>query len=729
MPSASADGPPFTIAGLTPGKKYRIQVSATDGAGATLALSGFIETTTTEPVSTNPPAVPPPATSDPNPFSGVGFYVNPENPARAEVTAYTNSGQTAVAAQFRKIADAPVAIWAGDWIPLGGEASWIADRVAPSGKLPVFVIYNLPARDAGGYSGGGATSGTAYRTWISNILTGLGSRPTVLIYEPDALGQLDSLSAALRSERVTLMSETIARLANAGHHVYVDSGHDNWHPAATWAANLVEVNAGNARGIALNVSNFRLTAGLETFGANVISATGLPLTMVIDTSRNGLGPSPDADPFNPPGRALGRLPAVGAGLVDAYFYIKAPGESDGDDGVAVDGTTLPPPAGGWYKNYGYGLAYRSAITPIASSSIAPPPPAVGATPTEPAGTPPTTTMLMGCSASKNDHGGTEVWDGWRTYTRSALFNYANRTGSQRPKFVAYSEDGPNLGGTNPNYTTVYDHVRSELETFYYASGNTHSTRWGIKLFWSNGNEMYDKGALAEPHTEAGINNYITSQKALYDAIHFTSGGVRRYPDAFAGSNPTQNAEQQGKVADWLHPAARYHDFVMWSMYPPGRNSTVSDPRYDWPSFVEADRTSLQNGFLIRCFYRTKQAEAAARTATGNANFSLQIGCGEVGIGNDPSDSTTRPYYAVHGLAGAMQKLSNQYGLPMPFVCWWDNELNGGPQNILSDEQAGTNPSTRVAWQGWPSYHHEFGGVHPSSWVGNPKSAWNTTGTP
>jgi len=59
---------------------------------------------------------------------------------------------------------------------------------------------------------------------------------------------------------------------------------------------------------------------------------------VIDTSRNGLGPwTPDAaypDPqdwCNPPDRGLGLRPTTDTGdpLIDAYLWVKVPGESDG----------------------------------------------------------------------------------------------------------------------------------------------------------------------------------------------------------------------------------------------------------------------------------------------------------------------------------------------------------------------------------------------------------------
>ncbi|GEM_PF-1170077 len=341
--------------------------------------------------------------------------------------------------------------------------------------------------------------------------------------------------------------------------------------------------------------------------------------------------------------------------------------------------------------------------------------------------PPTTSeMLMCSSASDFDHGGTEEWDAWRVYRENKLLEYANRTGSQRPKALAYSEAGENLGGANPNYNTVYSHVLSKLNSFYYtsASGQTHSSRWGIKLYWSNGNENFDKGALTEPHTTAKIAAYTTSQKALYDAVHYVdpSTGQPRFPDAFAGSNPTHFAEKQGLVEDWLHASAQYHDFVMWSMYPPGRDSTATDPTFNWPTYNESQMGSTE-GFMIRTFYRTKQAEA-------HAGHPLMIATGEIGIAADPDDGTTRPYYAVYGFAHAIARLAKQYDLEVPYACWWDSEVNeaGAVKYQLSEEPTGLNPSTRQAWQNWKQYDRFNGGTLPSSWQNNPKSGWKTSGT-
>lgn len=386
------------------------------------------------------------------------------------------------------------------------------------------------------------------------------------------------------------------------------------------------------------------------------------------------------------------------------------------------------------------------------------------------------TMMIGCSASDNDHGGTDQWEGWRIYSRSTMLTYANKTGLERPDFIAYSVDGPPLwngiGGINAaTYDAIYSYVLSELNNFYYNNtANTQSSRWGIKLFWSNGNENSDKGVLSpEPtgtsgHTDTQVANFVLSQRALYDAVHYAPGGVRRFPDAYAGTNPTQEQERKGWVQKYLHAAAQYCDFVMWSMYPPGRGvndpNLSRNPRLDWPTFDVSLRNNLQRGYIMRCMYRTYEAQKAARIALGQdpntGTFQLMVACGEVGQASDPDDRSQRPYFAVHGLFGAMWITARMFGLAMPFACWWDNATTDqgetvvttdSPHNILSDEPpnsdhlafgggaaagnnaTATNPSTRVAIQNWMLYDkRQPGSSQPAQWAGNPKSTWDFSGT-
>ncbi len=83
---------------------------------------------------------------------------------------------------------------------------------------------------------------------------------------------------------------------------------------------------------------------------------------MIDTSRNGQGPwDPSAYPLsdpqdwcNPPDRGLGLAPTADTGnsLVDAYLWIKTPGESDGECNRGADVDPVRgyenPSAGDWF---------------------------------------------------------------------------------------------------------------------------------------------------------------------------------------------------------------------------------------------------------------------------------------------------------------------------------------------------------------------------------------------
>lgn len=366
-------------------------------------------------------------------------------------------------------------------------------------------------------------------------------------------------------------------------------------------------------------------------------------------------------------------------------------------------------------------------------------------------TPVTVEMLIGASQNNASPGGFSVWDGYRVYNRSDLYAQANKSGSARPKFIAYSEQGANLGDSNPVYNTVYNAVLNELNTFYYDNtASTQSARWAVRLFWSNGNENYDKGALSPApsgttgHTDDQVARFTVSQQAGWDAVHYAPGGTRRFPNASWGSNPTTEAERLGYCQKYLGATARYHDFVMWSMYPPGRGVSqptwARNPRWDWPTLVDSQWAHTQLGWLTRCYRRTKAMQTQARIDTGNPTLKIQIGCGEVGIASNPDDRACRPYYAVHALFGNMWQLATQYNLEMPFACWWDSKTaEDKPHNILTDEpptsdhlsfgqgnsagnnSVAANPSTAEAIRNWKLYDkRQPGSSQPAQWTGFPR---------
>ena len=272
-----------------------------------------------------------------------------DSPLAGDLFYGTNAGAAAAAAQsgvspgdaalLRELAQVPTATWLGQWS--GDVASTVRRVVADArvaGRVPVFVAYNIPGRDCGGYSAGGVGSAATYAEWVEAIAAGIGSAEAVVVVEPDALAQLCGDQTA----RIEMLRSAVGLLErNPGTHTYLDAGHSQWVDPATMADRLRAAGAADADGFALNVSNFQTTASNVAYGQAVSALLG-GAHFVIDTSRNGNGPG--ADWCNPPGRAVGERPTSATGhlRVDAFLWLKTPGESDGTcNGGPSAGTFWP----------------------------------------------------------------------------------------------------------------------------------------------------------------------------------------------------------------------------------------------------------------------------------------------------------------------------------------------------------------------------------------------------
>ncbi len=229
------------------------------------------------------------------------------------------------------IANTPTAYWMDNRSTPSVDAKYIVDAQA-AGTMPILALYGIPHRDCGSFAAGGFGSGDAYRGWIDGVAGAIGGGPAAVILEPDALAMADCLSGDQRQERFDLMSYAVDRLtANPATAVYVDAGHSRWVAADEMANRLNQVGVAKARGFSLNTANFFTTEESMGYGDAISGMTG-GKPYVIDTSRNGAGPA-DGDMYwcNPSGRALGAAPTTdtGNGNVDAFLWVKRPGESDG----------------------------------------------------------------------------------------------------------------------------------------------------------------------------------------------------------------------------------------------------------------------------------------------------------------------------------------------------------------------------------------------------------------
>jgi endoglucanase len=168
----------------------------------------------------------------------------------------------------------PQAVWL-----TGGTPTDVAANVektlleaAEERARAVFVLYNIPGRDCGGFSAGGAQTTPDYEAWIDAVATAIGDRRAVIIPEPDGLANLPSdcgldPTGQLTADRYTQLTYAIDALESLpGTRVYVDAGHSHWQAVGTIASRLVRAGLGRAQGFSLNVSNYQPTAALVQYG-------------------------------------------------------------------------------------------------------------------------------------------------------------------------------------------------------------------------------------------------------------------------------------------------------------------------------------------------------------------------------------------------------------------------------------------------------------------------------
>ena len=285
--------------------------------------------------------------SEANPLAGWPFYVNPTSKARVAA-----DGANPPSPDLDAIANTPTAYWMDQASTPTVDAKYIAAAQA-AGAMPVLALYGIPHRDCGSFAAGGFGSADAYRGWIDGVASAVGSGPAAIILEPDALAMADCLSGDQRQERFDLMRYAVDTLTrNPATAVYIDGGHSRWMSAEDMAARLNDVGVDKARGFSLNTANF-FTTDEEIGYGEAISGLTNGSNYVIDTSRNGAGPTDDPLYWcNPSGRALGTPPTTDtAGAhADAYLWVKRPGESDGSCG---DGD---PGVGRFMNQYAIDLA-------------------------------------------------------------------------------------------------------------------------------------------------------------------------------------------------------------------------------------------------------------------------------------------------------------------------------------------------------------------------------------
>lgn len=353
------------------------------------------------------PATTPPAPSNVNPFIGADLYVDPSYASKVSASI---AAHPAAARRLERLKQFPTAVWidkiaAVDSVP--GVLEDVKKVASRSGRsvLPVFVVYNLPNRDCSAKSSNGELSldeggEMRYRTeFIDRIAAAFAAHPTqriAVVLEPDSLPNLVTnlnVPKCALSQHVykNAVAYAIARLSLPNVFIYLDSAHAGWLGWDNNRSRMVDVvedtlvmagGLDRIRGFATNVSNYTPLDGAEgrrlepsnpcpnelTFVQKLsqgLEAKGLTgKGFIIDTSRNGKSGARSrwGAWCNVAGAGLGERPrAAPTALVDAYFWIKPPGDSDGtsaptaarfDESCASsDSAPNAPEAGQWFDAY------------------------------------------------------------------------------------------------------------------------------------------------------------------------------------------------------------------------------------------------------------------------------------------------------------------------------------------------------------------------------------------
>ncbi len=351
-------------------------------------------------------AAPAPAPMAPSPFADAQFYVNPDFVAAVEKTAKATPAE---AARIKKVESFPTAVWLDSIAKAKTAGRYLDDAEAQakkSGKptLILFVLYDLPVRDCSATASAGELdlpNGEArYKDeFLAPVAAQFRAHPSlriVAILEPDSLPNVaTNLTVGKCASADPVYRRSIAAAIKAlqipNVSIYLDAAHAGW---LGWDGNREKIakiyksvldDAGGAdkiRGFATNVSNYDPPAGgdAKRLEASNPSADEITYTQklaeslakegiankgfIIDTSRSGRGGirTKGGSWCNVKGAGLGERPrATPEPGIDAYWWVKPPGESDGasdpktpgfDKGcVGDDAAPGAPRAGKWFTTY------------------------------------------------------------------------------------------------------------------------------------------------------------------------------------------------------------------------------------------------------------------------------------------------------------------------------------------------------------------------------------------
>lgn len=206
------------------------------------------------------------------------FFVPAPNPgAVQQVLSLVKGRQLTDALRVTLMEATPKAVWLVGGTPadVKAQVTGVMANARAQRAVPVLVAYNIPGRDCGGYSAGGAQTSADYAAWIDAVASGIGAAKAVVILEPDGValspdkcGNVpDSDKPARQAERNAELNAAINRfLLQPQTSVYIDSGHSHWLSVGEIAERLVAAGVQKAQGFFINTSNFRSSDTELKFG-------------------------------------------------------------------------------------------------------------------------------------------------------------------------------------------------------------------------------------------------------------------------------------------------------------------------------------------------------------------------------------------------------------------------------------------------------------------------------
>ena len=322
------------------------------------------QTSTTQTPTTQTPITPP--VTPPNPPQGKkpvaydwDFYLEP---SRLDVVKKEKNAE--LKKLYYQVYGTPCGGWY-DGVSPNSEKNdrWLKNFVEGAErarKTPIVVIYGIPNRDCGSFSGGGHPNAASYRAWIDRVSAIIGQRRAVVIIEPDAINYCGhKKGSAEYKERADLLTYCARKLKENNPNVasYIHAGNGplvTQHPEAVANA-IIDGGLQYMRGFALNVSGLGGTAeeqaGAERFVTYLASKGFDKVRYVIDTGRSGINrpkhqnanaPYDSCNNFNAALGPRSTTKTTGA-HADAYLWINGGGGSDGECKMGAPKAGLPYP--------------------------------------------------------------------------------------------------------------------------------------------------------------------------------------------------------------------------------------------------------------------------------------------------------------------------------------------------------------------------------------------------